>query len=171
VRTVTTLRAGDGLWLHHLEADEGRSQPCGGSVLHAAERSGGGEWAKPRAGACVPTQSTAEKDPVFRAAPNVLDGPSPNLRLWILAEARGVHGSARWLRPLVSPIHRPVTAVRLRHLSKSQNFSSIGTARNTTDRASSGFIVCWISPGPVYARSPVTTRRISALAVMAAFAD
>ena len=44
-----------GVRLHHLEveAGEGRSEPGGVSVLHAAERSGGGELAKPRVGACV----------------------------------------------------------------------------------------------------------------------
>ena len=74
MRTVTTLRSADGLHPHHLEADEGRSEPCDGSVFHAAERSGGGESAKPRAGACVQTQSAAECDPVLRTVRVGLDG-------------------------------------------------------------------------------------------------
>ena len=45
------------------------------SVLYAAERSGGGEPAKPRAGACEPTQSAAESDPELRGYVSGLDGP------------------------------------------------------------------------------------------------
>jgi hypothetical protein len=81
-----TRRDGNGLRLHHLEADEGSSQPCAGSVRHAAERSGGGEWAKPRAGACVLTQSAAESEPVPRLSQLVLKdrvaGHGFGYRLW-----------------------------------------------------------------------------------------
>ena len=49
-------------------------EPSGVSDLHAAERSGGGEPAKPGAGACEQTQSAAESDPVFRPGFGALDG-------------------------------------------------------------------------------------------------
>jgi hypothetical protein len=57
------------------------------SVLHAAERSGGGEPAKPRVGACEPTQSAAESDPELRGSLGGLDGLGEGLRHWLPASA------------------------------------------------------------------------------------
>ena len=66
-----------------VEASEGRSEPGGVSVLHAVERSGGGEQAKPRAGACEPTQSAVECDPELRVSMGRLDGLSEGARPWL----------------------------------------------------------------------------------------
>jgi hypothetical protein len=75
--------------LHGLEVEvsEGRLEPCDVSDLHAAERSGGGEPAKPRAGACEPTQSTAESDPDLRVSLSGLDGLSEGALSWLPALA------------------------------------------------------------------------------------
>jgi hypothetical protein len=75
--------------LHGLEVEvgEGRLEPCDVSDLHAAERSGGGEPAQPRAGACEQTQSAAESDPELRGSSGGLDGSNDETRPWLPASA------------------------------------------------------------------------------------
>jgi hypothetical protein len=82
-RSATVVR------FHHFEgeAGEGRSEPGGVSVLHAAERSGGGEQAQPRVGACEPTQSAVESAPELRSSLGQMDGLGEGLRHWLSVSA------------------------------------------------------------------------------------
>ena len=70
-----------------VEVGEGRLEPCDVSDLHAAERSGGGEPAQPRAGACEQTQSAVESAPESRASLCWLDGLGVGPRHWLPASA------------------------------------------------------------------------------------